>query len=171
MIKIFLTVMAISCFMMNASFASPHENGIDDFYFGQPPEEIQAQYELTNKEYDAKDNIVNYTAEIPSLDFYGMNVSQPIILGFKDNKLCKISFSAFNLTLDEGSKLYNRIKEFASVQYGKPALPLSIMTIWYTDEINLSIMYVALEEDNKSAVFVTMEENTLSEELLAIFNH
>ena len=100
-----------------------------------------------------------------------MNVSQPIILGFKDNKLCKISFSAFNLTLDEGSKLYNRIKEFASVQYGKPALPLSIMTIWYTDEINLSIMYVALEEDNKSAVFVTMEENTLSEELLAIFNH
>ena len=80
MIKIFLTVMAISCFMMNASFASPHENGIDDFYFGQPPEEIQAQYELTNEKYDAEDNIVNYTAEIPSLDFYGMNVSQPIIL-------------------------------------------------------------------------------------------
>ena len=157
--KIFLTMIFAYCLIINSAFASPHENGIDDFYFGQPPEEIQAQYELTNKEYDAKDNIVNYTAEIPS-----------IILGFKDNKLCKISFSAFNLTLDEGSKLYNRIKEFASVQYGKPALPLSIMTIWYTDEINLSIMYVALEEDNKSAVFVTMEENTLSEELLAIFN-
>ena len=168
--KIFLTMIFAYCLIINSAFASPHENGIDDFYFGQPPEEIQAQYELTNKEYDAKDNIVNYTAEISSLDFYGMNVSQPIILGFKDNKLCKISFSAFNLTLDEGSKLYNRIKEFASVQYGKPALPLSIMTIWYTDEINLSIMYVALEEDNKSAVFVTMEENTLSEELLAIFN-
>ena len=168
--KIFLMVIFAYCLIINSALASPHENGIDDFYFGQPPEEIQAQYELTNKEYDAKDNIVNYTAEIPSLDFYRMNVSQPIILGFKDNKLCKISFSAFNLTLDEGSKLYNRIKEFASVQYGKPALPLSIMTIWYTDEINLSIMYVALEEDNKSAVFVTMEENTLSEELLAIFN-
>lgn len=168
--KIFLTMIFAYCLIINSTFASPHENSIDDFYFGQPLEEIQAQYELTNKEYDAEDNIVNYTAEIPSLDFYGMNVSQPIILGFKDNKLCKISFSAFNLTLDEGSKLYNRIKEFASVQYGKPALPLSIMTIWYTDEINLSIMYVALEEDNKSAVFVTMEENTLSEELLAIFN-
>lgn len=168
--KIFLTMIFAYCLIINSAFASPHENSIDDFYFGQPLEEIQAQYELTNKEYDAEDNIVNYTAEIPSLDFYGMNVSQPIILGFKDNKLCKISFSAFNLTLDEGSKLYNRIKEFASVQYGKPALPLSIMTIWYTDEINLSIMYVALEEDNKSAVFVTMEENTLSEELLAIFN-
>ena len=168
--KIFLMVIFAYCLIINSAFASPHENGIDDFYFGQSLEEIQAQYELTNEKYDAEDNIVNYTAEIPSLNFYGMNVSQPIILGFKDNKLCKISFSAFNLTLDEGSKLYNRIKEFASVQYGKPALPLSIMTIWYTDEINLSIMYVALEEDNKSAVFVTMEENTLSEELLAIFN-
>lgn len=168
--KIILTVISF-IIMMNIAFASPHENGIDDFYFGQSIEEIRAQYELTNEKYNEKDNTVEYEAQVPSLDFYGMKINQPINLSFKDNELYEICFSAFKLTSDEGSSLYNRILQFATTQYGKPALPLNIMTIWYTDKIDLSILYLDYQEKNTSTISVVMNKTTLSPELLEIFNH
>lgn len=168
--KIFLIILILCC-MMNIAFGSPHENGIDDFYFGQPIEEIQQQYELTNEKYNEKDNTVEYEAQVPSLDFYGINIKQPITLGFKENKLYEIYFSVFKSTIAEGNNLYNRIIQFATIQYGKPALPLDGMTIWYTDKINLSIFYLDFKEKNTSSISVSMSKTTLSPELLKIFNH
>lgn len=168
--KIILTVISF-IIMMNIAFASPHENGIDDFYFGQPIEEIRAQYELTNEEYNEKDGTIEYKAQVPSLDFYGMKINQPIILAFKNNELYRIYFSVFKGTSDEGKNLYNRILQFATTQYGKPALPLNIMTIWYTNKIDLSILYLDYQEKNISTIAVVMNKTTLSSELLKAFNH
>lgn len=106
--KIFLTVIVLF-FMVAISFASPHENGIDDFYFGQPLEEIQAQYELTDKNFTVEDGaVIYYKANIPSFDFYGLKIDQPVSLGFKDNALYKITF---NTTVDSLTKVLNQKKD------------------------------------------------------------
>ena len=146
--------------MMNASFASPHENGIDDFYFGQSLEEIQAQYELTDKNFTVEDGaVIYYKANIPSFDFYGLKIDQPVSLGFKDNALYKITF---NTTVDSLTKILNQkkmIADFASVQYGRVTEGEDVL-LWSTDRIFLSVKYVAADE--KSAYLsVSMNENSI----------
>ena len=146
--------------MMNASFASPHENGIDDFYFGQSLEEIQAQYELTDKNFTVEDGaVIYYKVNVPSFDFYGLKIGQPVSLGFKDNTLYKI---AFNTTVDSLTKILNQkkmIADFASVQYGRVTEGEDVL-LWSTDRIFLSVKYVAADE--KSAYLsVSMNENSI----------
>ena len=146
--------------MMNASFASPHENGIDDFYFGQSLEEIQAQYELTDKNFTVEDGaVIYYKANIPSFDFYGLKIDQPVSLGFKDNALYKITF---NTTVDSLTKILNQkkmIADFASVQYGRVTEGENLL-LWSTNTISLSVKYVATDE--KSAYLsVSMNENSI----------
>ena len=143
--KIFLTVIVLF-FMVTISFASPHENGIDDFYFGQPLEEIQAQYELTDKNFTVEDGaVIYYKANIPSFDFYGLKIDQPVSLGFKDNALYKITF---NTTVDSLTKILNQkkmIADFASVQYGRVTEGENLL-LWSTNTISLSVRYVATDE-------------------------
>ena len=157
--KIFLTVIVLF-FMVAISFASPHENGIDDFYFGQPLEEIQAQYELTDKNFTVEDGaVIYYKANIPSFDFYGLKIDQPVSLGFKDNALYKITF---NTTVDSLTKILNQkkmIADFASVQYGRVTEGENLL-LWSTNTISLSVKYVATDE--KSAYLsVSMNENSI----------
>ena len=157
--KIFLTVIVLF-FMVAISFASPHENGIDDFYFGQPLEEIQAQYELTDKNFTVEDGaVIYYKANIPSFDFYGLKIDQPVSLGFKDNALYKITF---NTTVDSLTKVLNQkkmIADFASVQYGRVTEGENLL-LWSTNTISLSVKYVATDE--KSAYLsVSMNENSI----------
>ena len=158
--KIFLTMIFAYCLIINSAFASPHENGIDDFYFGQPPEEIQAQYELTDKNFTVEDGaVIYYKANIPSFDFYGLKIDQPVSLGFKDNALYKITF---NTTVDSLTKILNQkkmIADFASVQYGRVTEGENLL-LWSTNTISLSVKYVATDE--KSAYLsVSMNENSI----------
>ena len=157
--KIFLTVIVLF-FMVAISFASPHENGIDDFYFGQPLEEIQAQYELTDKNFTVEDGaVIYYKANIPSFDFYGLKIDQPVSLGFKDNALYKITF---NTTVDSLTKILNQkkmIADFASVQYGRVTEGENLL-LWSTNTISLSVRYVAADE-NSSYLLVSMNENSI----------
>ena len=174
--KIFLIILILCC-MMNIAFASPHENGIDDFYFGQPIEEIQQQYELTNEKYNEKDNTVEYEAQVPSLDFYGINIEQPITLEFKDNKLCGISFGTVSTTSTEANKLYKKVVEFASVQYGRP-LGDNFMSMWFTGKISISITNLDLTETLSSIdsshkkyahLLIIMDEKYMEPEVLNVF--
>lgn len=157
--KIFLTVIVLF-FMVAISFASPHENGIDDFYFGQPLEEIQAQYELTDKNFTVEDGaVIYYKANIPSFDFYGLKIDQPVSLGFKDNALYKITF---NTTVDSLTKILNQkemIADFASVQYGRVTEGENLL-LWSTNTISLSVRYVAADE-NSAYLLVSMNENSI----------
>ena len=158
--KIFLTMIFAYCLIINSAFASPHENGIDDFYFGQPLEEIQAQYELTDKNFTVEDGaVIYYKANVPSFDFYGLKIDQPVSLGFKDNALYKITF---NTTVDSLTKILNQkkmIADFASVQYGRVTEGENLL-LWSTNTISLSVKYVATDE--KSAYLsVSMNENSI----------
>ena len=45
------------------------------------------------------------------------------------------------------------------------------MTIWYTNKIDLSILYLDYQEKNISTIAVVMNKTTLSPELLKAFNH
>lgn len=174
--KIFLVV-TLLYIISNIAFASPHENGIDDFYFGQPIEEIRAQYELTNEKYNEKDGTVEYEVQVPSLDFYGINIEQPITLEFKDNKLCGISFGTVSTTAAESSKLYKKVVEFASVQYGRP-LSDDFMSMWFTGKISMSITNLDLTETlssidtshkNYAHLFIIMDEKYMEPEVLNVF--
>ena len=158
--KIFLMVIFAYCLIINSAFASPHENGIDDFYFGQPLEEIQAQYELTDKNFTVEDGaVIYYKANVPSFDFYGLKIDPPVSLGFKDNALYKITF---NTTVDSLTKILNQkkmIADFASVQYGRVTEGENLL-LWSTNTISLSVKYVATDE--KSAYLsVSMNENSI----------
>ena len=158
--KIFLMVIFAYCLIINSALASPHENGIDDFYFGQSLEEIQAQYELTDKNFTVEDGaVIYYKANIPSFDFYGLKIDQPVSLGFKDNALYKITF---NTTVDSLTKILNQkemIADFASVQYGRVTEGENLL-LWSTNTISLSVKYVATDE--KSAYLsVSMNENSI----------
>lgn len=158
--KIFLTVIFAYCLIINSAFASPHENGIDDFYFGQSLEEIQAQYELTDKNFTVEDGaVIYYKANIPSFDFYGLKIDQPVSLGFKDNALYKITF---NTTVDSLIKILNQkkmIADFASVQYGRVTEGENLL-LWSTNTISLSVRYVAADE-NSAYLLVSMNENSI----------
>ena len=158
--KIFLMVIFAYCLIINSALASPHENGIDDFYFGQSLEEIQAQYELTDKNFTVEDGaVIYYKANVPSFDFYGLKIDQPVSLGFKDNALYKITF---NTTVDSLTKILNQkkmIADFASVQYGRVTEGENLL-LWSTNTISLSVKYVATDE--KSAYLsVSMNENSI----------
>ena len=158
--KIFLTMIFAYCLIINSAFASPHENGIDDFYFGQSLEEIQAQYELTDKNFTVEDGaVIYYKANVPTFDFYGLKIDQPVSLGFKDNALYKITF---NTTVDSLTKILNQkkmIADFASVQYGRVTEGENLL-LWSTNTISLSVKYVATDE--KSAYLsVSMNENSI----------
>lgn len=147
--------------MTAVSFASPHENGIDDFYFGQPIEEIQQQYELTDREYTVEDGeIICYKTQVPSLDFYGVKINQPITLGFKNNKLCKITFNTNMVSLTEAENQQKMIANFASVQYGVYASYENQMQ-WATDKIFLFITYNV--KDNSAYLSINMKENNILE--------
>ena len=174
--KIFL-ILSILCLFSAISFASPHENGIDDFYFGQPIEEIQQQYELLNEEYDEKEGITKYEVQVPSLNFYDMKIDQPITLEFKNNNLCGISFTSVTTTPAEATELYKNIVSFASVQYGKP-LGDDFMAMWFTGKIFLAISNMDLTEilssidsnnKNTAYVFISMEEKYIGQEELDVF--
>ena len=158
--KIFLMVIFAYCLIINSALASPHENGIDDFYFGQSLEEIQAQYELTDKNFTVEDGaVIYYKAQVPSLNFYGVEISQPITLGFKDNALYKITF---NTTVDSLTKILNQkemIADFASVQYGRVTEGENLL-LWSTNTISLSVRYVAADE-NSAYLLVSMNENSI----------
>ena len=158
--KIFLMVIFAYCLIINSALASPHENGIDDFYFGQSLEEIQAQYELTDKNFTVEDGaVIYYKANVPTFDFYGLKIDQPVSLGFKDNALYKITF---NTTVDSLTKILNQkkmIADFASVQYGRVTEGENLL-LWSTNTISLSVKYVATDE--KSAYLsVSMNENSI----------
>ena len=158
--KIFLMVTFAYCLIINSALASPHENGIDDFYFGQSLEEIQAQYELTDKNFTVEDGaVIYYKANVPTFDFYGLKIDQPVSLGFKDNALYKITF---NTTVDSLTKILNQkkmIADFASVQYGRVTEGENLL-LWSTNTISLSVKYVATDE--KSAYLsVSMNENSI----------
>ena len=158
--KIFLMVIFAYCLIINSALASPHENGIDDFYFGQSLEEIQAQYELTDKNFTVEDGaVIYYKANVPTFDFYGLKIDQPVSLGFKDNALYKITF---NTTVDSLTKVLNQkkmIADFASVQYGRVTEGENLL-LWSTNTISLSVKYVATDE--KSAYLsVSMNENSI----------
>ncbi|WP_304066024.1 hypothetical protein [Megamonas hypermegale] len=158
--KIFLMVIFAYCLIINSAFASPHENGIDDFYFGQPLEEIQAQYELTDKNFTVEDGaVIYYKANVPTFDFYGLKIDQPVSLGFKDNALYKITF---NTTVDSLTKILNQkkmIADFASVQYGRVTEGENLL-LWSTNTISLSVRYVAADE-NSAYLLVSMNENSI----------
>lgn len=158
--KIFLTMIFAYCLIINSALASPHENGIDDFYFGQSLEEIQAQYELTDKNFTVEDGaVIYYKANIPSFDFYGLKIDQPVSLGFKDNALYKITF---NTTVDSLTKILNQkemIADFASVQYGRVTEGENLL-LWSTNTISLSVRYVAADE-NSAYLLVSMNENSI----------
>ena len=158
--KIFLMVIFAYCLIINSALASPHENGIDDFYFGQSLEEIQAQYELTDKNFTVEDGaVIYYKANIPSFDFYGLKIDQPVSLGFKDNALYKITF---NTTVDSLTKILNQkkmIADFASVQYGRVTEGENLL-LWSTNTISLSVRYVAVDE-NSAYLLVSMNENSI----------
>ena len=158
--KIFLMVIFAYCLIINSALASPHENGIDDFYFGQSLEEIQAQYELTDKNFTVEDGaVIYYKANVPTFDFYGLKIDPPVSLGFKDNALYKITF---NTTVDSLTKILNQkkmIADFASVQYGRVTEGENLL-LWSTNTISLSVKYVATDE--KSAYLsVSMNENSI----------
>ena len=160
--KIFLTVIALF-FMVSISFASPHENGIDDFYFGQPIEEIQQQYELTDKEFTVEDGaVIYYKVQVPSLNFYGVEISQPITLGFKNNRLYKIIFDTSTVSLIEAENQQKMIANFASVQYGNSSSDKNRME-WITDKISLCITYNV--KDNLAYLSISMNENTIPENI------
>ena len=160
--KIFLTVIVLF-FMVAISFASPHENGIDDFYFGQPIEEIQQQYELTDKEYTVEDGaVIYYKTQVPSLNFYGVEISQPITLGFKNNRLYKITFNTDTVSLIEAENQQKMIANFASVQYGNSSFHKNRME-WITDKIFLCMTYNV--KDNLAYLSFSMNENTISENI------
>lgn len=160
--KIFLTVIVLF-FMVTISFASPHENGIDDFYFGQPIEEIQQQYELTDKEFTVEDGaVIYYKAQVPSLNFYGVEISQPITLGFKNNRLYKITFNTDTVSLIEAENQQKMIANFASVQYGNSSFHKNRIE-WITDKIFLCMTYNV--KDNLAYLSISMNENTTPENI------
>lgn len=174
--KIFL-ILSILYLFSAISFASPHENGIDDFYFGQPIEEIQQQYELSNEEYDEEEGITKYEVQVPSLNFYDMKIDQPITLEFKNNNLCGISFTSITTTPAETTELYKNVVSFASVQYGKP-LGNDFMATWFTGKIFLGIANIDLTEalssinsNNKNTAYVSvyMYEKYMGENELKVF--
>lgn len=160
--KIFLTVIVLF-FMVAISFASPHENGIDNFYFGQPIEEIQQQYELTDKEYTVEDGaVIYYKAQVPSLNFYGVKINQPITLGFKNNRLYKITFNTNTVSLIEAENQQKMIANFASVQYGNSSSDKNYIE-WITDKIFLCMTYNV--KDNLAYLSISMNENTTPENI------
>ena len=160
--KIILTVISF-IIVMNIAFASPHENGIDDFYFGQPIEEISSQYELTDREYVVEDGaVIFYKAEVPSLNFYGVEISQPVTLGFKNDKLYKIMFNTSAVSLPKAESQQNMIKNFASVQYGNSSLTGNRLQ-WVTDKISLFVTYNT--KDDLAYLNISMNERDVPENI------
>lgn len=160
--KIILTVISF-IIMMNITFASPHENGIDDFYFGQPIEEISSQYELTDREYVVEDGaVIFYKAEVPSLNFYGVEISQPVTLGFKNDKLYKIMFNTSAVSLPKAESQQNMIRNFASVQYGNSSLTGNRLQ-WVTDKISLFVTYNT--KDDLAYLNISMNERDVPENI------
>lgn len=87
---VFFLVTCIFCFMTTTTFAAFHENGIGEFYFGEPKEEIQQKYIFFDEKIDKEKTY--YSIIVPSFDFYDVKIEQPISLGFKNNLLVTINF-------------------------------------------------------------------------------
>lgn len=88
--KVIFAVICIFCFMTTTTFAGFHENGIGEFYFGEPKEEIQQKYIFFDEKVDEEET--SYSIIVPSFDFYDIKIEQPISLTFKNDLLVTISF-------------------------------------------------------------------------------
>ena len=117
MMKIFFLTICIFCFTATTAFAGFHENGIGEFYFGETKEKIQQQYILFDEQ--PKEDKIYYSIIAPSFDFYGIDIEQPISLGFKNNLLVTIHFRTPYASLEDIKSLQQKLMQITPKNFGK----------------------------------------------------